>query len=98
MLRHVALFSFAADVTPARIDDAAARIAALATAVPTVRALHIHRDLGLDPRSAALAVTADFDDEAGWHAYQAHPAHRAVVSDVLGPILASRAAIQFPVG
>ena len=40
---------------------------------------------------------AEFDDAAGYQAYVDHPAHQAVANDLIAPIRAERAHVQFAV-
>ena len=42
-----------------------------------------------------FAVTADFDDEAGFFAYRDDPAHREVIARVIAPVTAQGVAVQF---
>jgi hypothetical protein len=52
-------------------------------------------DAGLAPGNFDFAVTADFDDEAGFFAYRDNPAHREVIARTITPITAQRVAVQF---
>ena len=52
-------------------------------------------DAGFVAGNAGFAVTADFDDEAGWAAYTADPTHREIIANYIVPILAERTAVQF---
>jgi hypothetical protein len=40
-------------------------------------------------------VTADFDDADGYVAYRDHPDHKKAVTELLAPVVAERAAVQF---
>lgn len=93
MLRHTVIFALTDETDEAKRDRAVERLRALAS-VPTVRRLDVGVDAGISDRSADVILTAEFDDTAGWQAYQDHPDHVAVVQDVMAPIMASRAAIQ----
>lgn len=93
MLRHVVTFTWNEAATPAALDVIVAALLALPGQIPELRSYHVGPDAGLDDGNADFAIVADFDDEAGWRAYQEHPAHQAV-RDLLRPIVASRAAVQ----
>ncbi|QFG26202.1 Dabb family protein [Actinomadura sp. WMMB 499] len=97
MLRHIILLRWSPDATDARREAAAAAFRALPGAIGEIRALACGPDLALGDNEHDFAAVLDFDDADGWHAYQRHPAHRALVADVLAPILARRAAIQIDV-
>ncbi|WP_410050082.1 Dabb family protein [Actinomadura sp. CNU-125] len=66
-------------------------------AVEEIRALSCGGDLGLTGGAHDFAAVLDFADADAWRAYQEHPAHRALVADLLKPILAERATVQFDV-
>ena len=95
MLRHVVCFTWNEHVTPAAVDAVVAALEALPAQIPELRALHVGRDVGLDTGNADLAIVADFDDADGWRRYLEHPAHQVVRAEQLGPIVASRAAVQY---
>lgn len=101
MFRHIALFRWSDDVHPdvvARITD---ELRACAAAVPEVRAYAC----GPDVVAAAggertddrfdYAVVADFDDMAGWQAYDSDAEHTRVRAELIRPLLAGRVVVQF---
>jgi len=47
----------------------------------------------IDGRNFDFAVTADFDDEAGFFAYRDDPAHREIVARVIAPMKTSSSAL-----
>lgn len=96
MLRHVVVFNLDPAVSPEDAADLARRLNALPAAVPTLRSMTAGVDAGLADGNADLAVVADFDDAAGWRAYQEHPDHQAVAADIRS-VMAGRAASQFEV-
>jgi len=95
MIRHTVVFKWTAQATPEQRQAVAAELAALGPAVPSVRAFVFGADAGLAPANFDFAVTADFDDEAGFFAYRDDPAHRDVIARVIAPIVAERVAVQF---
>jgi hypothetical protein len=93
-VRHVVVFRWQPDVTS---DDVAAIDAALATLparIPSLRAYHHGPDLGLGEGRWDYGIVAECDDVAGWRAYEQHPAHQQVVTEVLRSRIAERAAVQ----
>lgn len=96
-IRHVALFRWAESTTPEQVADIERRLAGLPGSIPQLRAYAFGADLGIGSGNFDFAVVADVDDEAGFVAYRDHPAHQEVLG-VLRPLLAERAAVQFPTG
>jgi len=94
MVRHVVLFTWVEGVTAAQVAAVGAALDTLPPAVPSIRAYTHGANLGFGPGRADYAVVADFDDEAGWRAYDEDPRHNQVRSQVIAPLVASRAAIQ----
>jgi hypothetical protein len=93
-VRHVVVFRWHPDVTSddvAAIDEA---LAALPAQIPALRAYHHGPDLGLGEGRWDYGIVAECDDEAAWRAYDRHPAHQQVVTEVLRPRIAERAAVQ----
>jgi hypothetical protein len=96
MIRHTVLFKWAAEATDDQKKAAATEVGKLPSTVPSVRGFASGPDAGLAaPGNFDFAVTADFDDEAGYLAYRDDPGHREVVQRYLTPIIAQRAAVQF---
>ncbi|GAA0980851.1 Dabb family protein [Acrocarpospora macrocephala] len=94
MFRHIVLLAWTADATAEQKADAAAQLAKLPGAIPEIRHYEIGVDAGVNEGNHDLAVVADFDDVDGYLVYRDHPAHLAVITDYLKPILATRAAVQ----
>jgi hypothetical protein len=71
-------------------------LARLPSLVPTIREYVFGPDLGINEGNYDFAVSAAFDDRAGYLAYRDNPDHRAMIRDHILPISASRVAVQFP--
>jgi hypothetical protein len=97
---HNVFFKWIPATTSSHIDEMEAALATLPGTVPSIRSYTFGRDLGLGQPGATwdFAIFAQFDDEEGWRAYLAHPAHEAVRDDFLAPRIADRATVQFTVG
>jgi hypothetical protein len=67
----------------------------LPSQVPALRGFEFGADIGVNEGSYDFAVTATFDDLDGYLAYRDNPAHRTMIKDVILPITATRAAVQF---
>lgn len=95
MFRHCVVFTFADDATPEQKEAALDAVAALPDHIPEIAAYSVGFDAGLREDNADMAAVGDFADQADYEVYAAHPEHVRVVQDLIRPILASRAAIQF---
>ena len=95
MFRHTVLFTWTPEATDEQKQAVATEVAKLPSTVPSVRAFASGPDVGFNQGNFDFAVTADFDDEAGYLAYRDDPGHRDVVQRFIMPILAQRAAVQF---
>jgi hypothetical protein len=97
MLRHAVLLTLETgpdSETTAAIVQALRKLPAQ---IPSVREYEVGVDLGLNAGNATIAVVAGFDDEKGYVEYRDHPAHRAVIDELITPVRQARAAIQFEV-
>jgi hypothetical protein len=95
MIRHTALFTWKLEATEDEKQRVTKEVAKLPSMVPSVRAFASGPDAGLNQGNFDFAVTADFDDQAGYLAYRDDPGHREIVQRYLMPILDKRAAVQF---
>ena len=94
-VRHVVMFrwSDAAPADhPARVQSALATLPGL---IPEIRDYRFGPNLGINPGTYDVVVVADFDDEESYLVYRDHPAHQAVIADVITGFVAERAAVQF---
>ena len=78
-------------------------LSALPTKIAELGAFNFGPNMGLQPTlsCADYAITADFANEAGFRAFQAHPAYVHVVEHVIKPLLAPDEPIgrvQFKIG
>jgi hypothetical protein len=95
MIRHVACFAWAAEATAAQRQQVAAELRALPALMHGLRAYHFGADAGLAEGNYDFAVVADFDDPGSYLAYRDHPAHRAIIEEVIRPITRHRASVQY---
>lgn len=94
MIRHIALFKWNDDVTPAHVAATATALSGLPEVIDAIVDYRHGADTGINQGSFDYAVTADFADEAGYLAYRDHPAHQAVISGFIKDHVAQRAAVQ----
>ena len=94
-IRHVVCMRFSPDAPaegPQGIVDALRELPAL---IPEIAAYHVGLDVGVNPPSWDLAVSADFADVDGYVAYRDHPEHQQRIRDLIDPIVAERVSVQF---
>ena len=95
MIRHIVLFGWKPEATEEQRQRVATELAKLPSIVPSVRAFASGPDAGLGRAdNFDFAVSADFEDEAGYLAYRDDPGHRDIVQRYILPITAQRAAVQ----
>ena len=95
MIRHTVVFQWNGDATQEQKQQVATEVAKLPSMVPSIRAFASGPDVGLNQGNFDFAVSADFDDEAGYLAYRDDPGHREIVRRFVLPLAAQRAAVQF---
>jgi len=93
-VRHVVVFRWRDGVTQDDVASIDAALAELPAQIPSLRGYHHGADLGLGEGRWDYGIVAECDDIEGWRAYEQHPAHQHVVTEVLRPRIAERAAVQ----
>lgn len=91
---HIGALTLREDVTDEQRAAVVDGLAALSSAIPSLRSIEVHEDLGLRDGNADVLFVATFDDEQAWREYQAHEAHLALVKEVLAPVLAAKVFVQ----
>ncbi len=91
---HVVCFRWADGTTDEQVARFIEMLTELPAVIPEVRRYHFGRDAGVAEGNFDFAVAADFDDRAGWVAYQEHPDHRRCL-EYVRPLVRERAAVQF---
>lgn len=94
-IRHVVTFVFREGTTEEEIAAVTEGLGALPGLIPEIREYHVGPDLGLNDGNHQYAVVADFETNEDYLAYRDHPAHLAVITERIRPVLESRAAVQF---
>lgn len=97
MIRHVSVLTFADGTTDEQVRAIEEALTALAQQLPRLRAYQFGRDLALADTNASFAVVADFDTVADYAAYRDDPEHRRILAELIGPVLAARAAVQYEI-
>lgn len=97
MYRHVALFRFAADSTPEQHEAILEGLRSLPAQIPELVDYRVGPDVGTAEGNFDFAVVADFAEPEHFELYVHHPAHEAVASTLIRPILDARAAVQYEI-
>ena len=97
MIRHVVMFRFRKDADEAQRQAVHDAIATMPEATGVTESYAIGPDLGLGEGNFDFAVVGDFVDQEAYLTYRDHPEHRRIVSDIIRPAIADRAAIQFEI-
>ena len=94
MIRHVVLLAWKDGTTTDQISAVETALAQMPEVMPFIHRYEMGRDLGISG-SHDFAIVADFDNEADYRAYAEHPDHQAVLTNVLGPVVESKARVQY---
>jgi hypothetical protein len=97
MIRHVVLFAWIPDATDRQKHQVAEELRALPPLMTGLRSFHVGPDAGIVEGTFDFALVADFDDAESYLAYRNHPAHRAVVEQVINPVAKERVAVQYEI-
>jgi hypothetical protein len=97
MIRHVVLFAWIPEATDKQKRQVAEELGALPPLLTGLRSFHAGPDAGIIEGNFDFAVVADFEDRESYLAYRNHPAHRAVVDQVINPITKDRVAVQYQI-
>jgi hypothetical protein len=93
MIRNVTLIRWQDGASPAQVQAVSEAMQKLQ--VQGMRSIRVAVDAGLREGNMHMAVLADFDDEAGYRAYDADPEHNRIRRELIAPILAHVERCQF---
>ena len=88
------MFTWNSSVTRQQVDALTSALHAMRGTIPGLISIQGGPDLGFRPGNSDYLLVAAFEDEDAWRFYQAHPAHKAVVTDMIGPMAAHRQSMQ----
>lgn len=93
-LRHVVTLTFRDDTPKERLDAIVEGLRALPDAIEEIAEYEVGLDAGLAEGNATLAIVGDFASVADYEVYRDHPAHVAVINDLIIEYLSGRSAVQ----
>ncbi|MEX0757322.1 MAG: Dabb family protein [Acidimicrobiia bacterium] len=96
MIRHVALLKWKDGTTEAQVIAIEARLRQMPDVMPFLRRYELGPDLGITGNHD-LAIVADFDSVEDYLAYADHPDHKAVITELIAPVLESISRVQYTV-
>ena len=95
MFNHVGHLTLSPEATDDQIEAILAGLLSLPGQIDGLVSAEVVRDAGLTEGNATLRFHMRFESEDDWRAYGKHPAHVAVVHDHIGPVLGSKAFVQY---
>ncbi len=95
MFHHIVLFSWNDQVPSGHPLIAQAELQAYAKTLDGLVSYHCGPNAELTDGAADFAVSAVFENEAAWHAYDTADEHNRIRREVFGPYVAERKVIQF---
>ena len=95
MFNHVGHLTLSPDATDEQVEAILTGLLGLPGQVDGLLEAQVVRDAKLVDGNATLRFHMRFDSRASWEAYKTHPAHVAVIADHIGPVLGSKAFVQF---
>jgi len=93
-LRHMVLIELKPETPSATVQGIVDALRALPAQIEAIRSYEVNVDLGLVDGNATIGVVAGFDDVEGWRTYGPHPAHQAVVQELIVPSSVRRIGLQ----
>ena len=97
MLRHVVLFDWVPEATDEQKKRVTDELRTLPPLMSGLRSFLVGPDAGIVDGNFSFAVVADFDDAQSYLAYRGHPAHRAIIEQVINPVTRQRVSVQYEI-
>ena len=94
-IRHVVMFRWNDTVDEAHVGVLGARLDALPETIPEIRSYRHGADVGVNEGNYDYAVVGDFASLGDYLVYRDHPAHRALIAELIADRITDRAAVQF---
>jgi hypothetical protein len=95
MFRHVVVFTWKPEATDRQLTALREGLSKLPGQIPEIADFHFGDDAGINDGNYAFAITADFASVDDYLVYRDAPVHRELIANLVAPIVATRAAVQF---
>ncbi|CAM3253597.1 Dabb family protein [Nocardioides dubius] len=95
MFNHVAHLTLLPDASHEQFEAIAEGLLALPPLIDGLVSAEVVRDAGLVAGNASLRFHLRFADRASWEGYKSHPAHVAVITERIAPVLADKVFVQY---
>lgn len=93
-LRHVVTLTFRDDTPTERLDAIVTALRELPGAISEIENYEVGVDAGLAEGNSTLAIVGDFASVSDYEVYRDHPAHQAVINDLILEFISGRSAVQ----
>jgi len=94
MVKHIVMWKFKPEVTPAQQNEMKRRLEALLGVVPSLKTIEVGLDESKKPAAMDMVLLTTFNTFEDLNAYAIHPAHQKVVAFVK-PLVLDRAVVDF---
>ncbi|ANQ47548.1 Dabb family protein [Flammeovirga sp. MY04] len=94
MINHTVLFKFKEEATQEQIQAMVDALQALGGKIDEIKEIHVKENFSERAKGFTIMLYSLFESKEALEAYQVHPAHVAVVTDHVKPILGDIMAID----
>ena len=98
MFQHIGALTFAPETTDEHREAVAQAFRDLEGVVPGLVKVRVVLDAKLREGNSDILFVLDFEAEEAWRAYGPHPAHKAIVRDLLDGVMVGKTFVQEPGG
>ncbi|MBA2953549.1 hypothetical protein GON03_04435 [Nocardioides sp. MAH-18] len=95
MFNHVGHLTLTTGTSDGQVEAILTALLGLPGQIDGLTEAQVVRDAGLTDGNATLRFHMRFESEDAWRAYGQHPAHVAVVKELIVPALGSKAFVQY---
>lgn len=92
---HVVVLRLNDDTTDEQINSIVEGLRDLPAQIPEIQTYRAGRDVGIDPAKCHIGIVGRFATPEAYQIYAKHPAHTSLITSLIKPVLAKRAAVQF---
>ncbi|MCU1353413.1 MAG: Stress responsive Barrel Domain protein [Acidimicrobiales bacterium] len=97
-IRHIVMFRFREGTEPEQVDALCDGLARLPGVIDEIDDYRFGPDAGINDTSWDFAIVADCASVDDYLTYRDHPEHRALIRNLVEPMVAERASVQLTTG